>query len=266
MRFTTVAIESSNPLTLGRTSSYILHGKTTVLVDAVSDEPDYLSRVQAALGPGRTLDRLVVTHAHRDHVAGARAVVERWPAVTPSKIPWLGQDESTGVTWDALRDKAFVEAGDGQLWVLHTPGHAPDHLCLFDVRSGQLWSGDLLINGSTVVIPASRGGNLRQYLDSLRRLLDLQPRRILPAHGDAIEHPQSLIRAYLAHRGFREGQILEALAAEPSTISQLVERVYASEALEPSLVTAAAENVLAHLLMLEEDSRVVRDESRWRLA
>jgi glyoxylase-like metal-dependent hydrolase (beta-lactamase superfamily II) len=265
MRFATVAVESSNPLTLGRTSSYILQGKTTMLVDAVSDEPDYLARVQEALGEGRALDRLVVTHAHRDHVAGARAVVERWPAVMPSKIPWVGEDESTGVSWEALRDKAFVEAGDGQLWVLHTPGHAPDHLCLFDVRSGQLWSGDLLINGSTVVIAASRGGSLRQYLDSLRRLLDLQPRRILPAHGDAIEHPVSLIRAYLSHRGLREKQILAALAAEPSTIPQLVERVYASEALAPSLLAAAAENVLAHLLMLEEDGRVARDESRWRL-
>jgi glyoxylase-like metal-dependent hydrolase (beta-lactamase superfamily II) len=152
--------------------------------------------------------------------------------------------------------------------VLHTPGHAPDHVCFFEPRSGTLFSGDLVVNGGTVMIPASHGGSLKQYLDSLRRMLDLQPRRILPGHGDPIEQPAALLRGYLAHRLERERQIIDALRHSPATIPGIVAAVYPG--LDRGLTPAAAESVLAHLRKLEEEGRVTQEDAEsddrvWRL-
>jgi glyoxylase-like metal-dependent hydrolase (beta-lactamase superfamily II) len=114
------------------------------------------------------------------------------------------------------------------------------------------------MNGGTVVIPTSAGGSLSQYLGSLKRVLDLQPRRILAGHGPPIDQPASLLREYVAHRLGRERQILDVLAGGPLTVQDIVAQVYPS--LTPELKGAAAESVLAHLLKLEEEGRAELDE------
>ncbi len=81
-----------------------------------------------------------------------------------------------------------MAAGDGTLWTLHTPGHAPDHVAFLEMRSSILFCGDLLVNGGTVAISPSAGGDMALYLKSLRRLLEDQPRRIYPGHGPPVDH------------------------------------------------------------------------------
>ena len=104
-----------------------------------------------------------------------------------------------------------VPAGDGQLEILPTPGHSPDHLCFFDREAGDLYCGDLARKGGTIVIPARKGGDLRAYLASLRLVRDLAPRRLLPGHGPIVDDPAALIDEYIAHRQKREQQILQAI-------------------------------------------------------
>jgi glyoxylase-like metal-dependent hydrolase (beta-lactamase superfamily II) len=159
----------------------------------------------------------------------------------------------------------MVAAGDGSLWVVATPGHAPDHAAYFDVRTSILFAGDLVVNGGAVAIPPSRGGDLRQYLDSLRKLLDLQPRRILAGHGPPVDNPGALLRAYIGHRLGREQQILTSLSTGDATGDEIARRIYPADLAE-ELWPAARENVLAHLLKLEQEQRAVRDGDRWRLA
>jgi endoribonuclease LACTB2 len=142
---------------------------------------------------------------------------------------------------------------------VHTPGHSPDHCC-FHARAG-VFCGDLLRIGGTVVIPASRGGDLALYLESLRRVRALRPPRLFPAHGPIVESPQAVIDEYLAHRSARERQILEALEASASTPREIVARVYA--ALAPDLVPAAEDSVLAHLIKLRREGLVSEDDGRW---
>src|SRR3989337_549836 len=103
-----------------------------------------------------------------------------------------------------------------------------------------MFSGDLVINGGTVTIPASAGGNLTHYLRSLRKVLDLQPRRMLPSHGQEVEQPGSLLRCYISHRMLRERQVLELVAAGISHPDAIVDRLYASVA--APLKGAAREN------------------------
>ena len=131
------------------------------------------------------------------------------------------------MTFEPLADEAVVRAGDSALWVIHTPGHAPDHVCYYEPSAAVLFCGDLLVNGGTITIPPSHGGNLRQYMKSLRRVLDLQPRQALAGHGDPIDNPAALIRAYIGHRQLREQQIVDVLDAGPASIDAIVSRVYA---------------------------------------
>jgi hydroxyacylglutathione hydrolase len=131
-----------------------------------------------------------------------------------------------------------------------------------------VFAGDLVVNGGTVVIPASLDGSLADYLRSLRVLLDLQPRRIYPGHGAPIDQPASLLRGYIAHRLARERQIVEALADGPAPLASLVARIYPG--LDPALVGAASESTLAHLHKLRDEGRAVLEGAEeptgaWRL-
>jgi hydroxyacylglutathione hydrolase len=111
------------------------------------------------------------------------------------------------------------------------------------------------------VILASSGGSLSQYLHSLKRVLALEPARLLPAHGDPIDEPAPLIRRYIEHRRLRERQVLSALEAGIRTVDAIVERIYVG--LAPPLIPMAHESVLAHLIKLQDDGLARRDGERW---
>ena len=163
--------------------------------------------------------------------------------------------------WEPLADGDVIAAGDSELHAVHTPGHSPDHLALWHPLTRTLLSGDLVTPGTTVVILASSGGSLAEYLRSLKRVLALAPDRLLPSHGDPIDNPADLIRRYLDHRGQREGQVLAALEAGLHSVEAIVDRIYIG--LSAALVPMARESVLAHLIKLEQDGLARRDGDSW---
>ena len=163
--------------------------------------------------------------------------------------------------WTPLIDGATVPTGQGNLDVLHTPGHSPDHIALWHAESRTIFVGDLMQLGSSVFIPASKGGSLADYLHSLRRILALRPARALPAHGPAIDDPSALIAHYLDHRHQREVQVLAALEAGLVTIDAITARIYS--ALTPAMLPMARESVLAHLQKLEHDGLARRTAEQW---
>ena len=114
------------------------------------------------------------------------------------------------------------------------------------------------------MIHASRGGDLGQYLASLERLLALEPRRLLPAHGPAIDDPRTILTGYLEHRRQRERQVLAALGAGHATVQAIAESIY--DGLAPALMPAAQENVRAHLEKLKTEARVTDQHGRWTLS
>jgi glyoxylase-like metal-dependent hydrolase (beta-lactamase superfamily II) len=115
-----------------------------------------------------------------------------------------------------------------------------------------------------VVIPASTGGSLTDYLASLERVDALGAARVLPAHGDAIEDPHALIRAYIDHRQERERQVLAALRDGKGTVTGIADAIYVE--LPASLHAMARESVLAHLVKLASEGTVRRDGDTWSIA
>jgi endoribonuclease LACTB2 len=248
------------------TNAYLLPGARPTLIDAPDASDAFVDRVAEALDteqPGAALSQVLITHFHRDHVDGVEALARRWPEVTIAKVPHH-TDAKRLVTWTPLKDGELIAAGDGTLWVLHTPGHAPDHVALLDMRSSILFCGDLLVNGGTVAISPAAGGDLALYIRSLRRLLEDQPRRIYPGHGPPVDNPGALIRAYIAHRLAREQQILDELATSAGTEDELTSRVYPD--VGPELRDTARQNLRAHLLKLQAEGRAAETSGAWHKA
>ena len=242
------------PLTGRGNHTWLLPGATPTLVDAGVGQPSHLDAIAAALDTGGRLAQVVVTHAHPDHASGAPAIAGRWPEATFRKLPWPDKDGRVPVPWQPLADGELVEAGELRLQVVSTPGHSPDHICLWHAESRTLFGGDLLVDGATVVVPGTRGGNLNDYLASLHRVAALAPAQVLPAHGPIIDRPLALIDRYLAHRHDRERQVLAAIDAGAASVAEIVARVYPGLA-EP-LVPVATETVYAHVRKLVDDGRV----------
>ncbi|MGQ0732784.1 MAG: MBL fold metallo-hydrolase [Acidobacteriota bacterium] len=256
-----VSLHAANPgpFTGSGNWTYFLPGRHPVLIDAGVGNPEHLDALARARADGPA--HVLVSHGHSDHVSGVTAIGTRWPQTRFSKYAWPDHDERYAVAWHGLADGQVLEAGDDVLQVVHTPGHAPDHVAFWHAESRTLFSGDLVVAGTTVVIPASSGGSLAAYLASLGRILDLSPAKLLPAHGPAIDEPADAIRRYIQHRHEREGQVLSALKEGVDTVDAIVGRVYTG--LAPALVRFARESVLAHLIKLEHEGIARRVGDEW---
>jgi glyoxylase-like metal-dependent hydrolase (beta-lactamase superfamily II) len=240
--------ENPGPLTGRGNNTWLLDGDEPTLIDAGTGAPAHVRAVADALGH-RPLVRLLVTHGHPDHASGRTALQQEWPELECWKWP-VGDEEP----WLALADGQVVQAGTRRLQVVYTPGHAADHVCFWDEASRALYGGDMLIQGSSVLIPAGRGGNLRDYLASLRRLGALAPRVVYPGHGKIINRPLELMAQYAEHRQTRERQVLSCLDETGPDVDAIVARLYPD--LVEGLRVAARLTVEAHLEKLRAEGRL----------
>ncbi|OGL00020.1 MAG: hypothetical protein A3E31_15900, partial [Candidatus Rokubacteria bacterium RIFCSPHIGHO2_12_FULL_73_22] len=248
-------------------NTYLVGRRDPVLIDTGAGVAAYVPLLERYLaGRGwRQPSRIVVTHRHRDHLGGVSQLRARFKGIPVAKM--IHRDSGLPEAIDNLRDGQAVHGDGATLVAVHTPGHASDHLCFYLVEEKALFTGDVVLGGSTTVIP-SDDGDLADYMASLRRILDLDVRRIYPAHGPVIEDGPGRVREYIDHREMRERQILEALGDGVGTIPEMVARIYAE--VPAALHPTAAQSVASHLVKLAREGRVrehvVRDApSRWQL-
>ena len=249
------------------TNTYLVGRRYPILIDTGAGEADYPALFEKYLRQRgwRRPERIILTHRHRDHLGGVTQLRELFPNVPVAKM--IYRDSGLPDEVDMLRDGETVEGDGVSLIPVHTPGHASDHLCFYLQEERALFSGDLILNGSTTVIP-DEDGDLAQYMDSLRRLQSLDIRRIYPAHGPVIEDGPAKIQEYIDHRLLRERQILDVLGGGPRTIPDMVKVIYAD--VSTALHRMAAMSVHSHLRKLAAEGRV-REEtapdrpSRWSL-
>jgi glyoxylase-like metal-dependent hydrolase (beta-lactamase superfamily II) len=148
------------------------------------------------------------------------------------------------------------------LTALHTPGHAPGHLCFIDEASNVMIAGDMVASVGTIIVEPT-DGDMLLYLESLRKMSALEPAGLLPAHGALIEQPQALLSFYIEHRLMRERKVLDALEArgKASRPRHLVANAYADT--PKALWPLALRSIEAHLIKLEREGRVSKEGDRW---
>ena len=229
------------------TNTYLVGIDEVVVIDPGIDDETHL---KAIVGCGGDRIRWIVcTHTHPDHSPGAAKLKER----TGAEV--LAFESRDGLDIDTpLADGDRIEATEFRLRAVHTPGHASNHLCYLLEQERLLFSGDHIMQGSTVVI-APPDGDMAAYLTSLERLRTLKLKAIAPGHGHIIEDPKAVIDEYVSHRLDRERQVINALRAGDTTIAAVVDRLYAG--LIDELVPRARQSVHAHLRKLVADGKVV---------
>jgi glyoxylase-like metal-dependent hydrolase (beta-lactamase superfamily II) len=250
------------------TNTYLLGRRDPILLDTGAGVPEYMNELAGYLTERgwKQPSRVVLTHRHRDHLGGVPHLRERFRGLPVGKMIHRDAELPEGIA--DLRDGATIEGDGVTLRAIYTPGHASDHLCYYLEEENAVFTGDVVLAGSTTVIPAE-DGDLLDYMRSLERLQQLGVRRIYPAHGPVVEDGPALIAEYIEHRLLRERQILEVLGDGQATIPAIVERVYA--AVPKHLHAMAGQSVASHLKKLAREDRVrehpVTDApSRWELA
>ena len=211
---------------------------------------------------GAPIRWILVTHTHPDHSPGAALLA----AATGAEL--LGMPAPEGQHQDrscapsrVLSDGDALETAEFRLEALHTPGHASNHLCYRHAALNWLFTGDHVIDGSTVVINPP-DGNMKHYIESLERAKNLQCDALLPGHGELIDDPVRVIDWIIEHRLEREAKVVAAIAANPNlTTRELVSYVYRD--VDPKLYGWAERSLLAHVLKLEADGAAMQKHGRW---
>ena len=258
-----VTAPNPGPMTGPGTNSYLVGaGQAWTAIDPGPVSEPHLQAILAAL-PGK-LVQVLVTHTHKDHSPGAAALSAATGAPVLGRVAahpeW--QDDTFAPQRELVDGERLLLADGVTLRVIHTPGHASNHLCYLLEEERTLFTGDHVMQGSTVVINPP-DGDMQAYLASLTALLDEPLDWLAPGHGFLVAEPQAVLRALVAHRLKREAKVasaLQALGAAP--IDELLKRVY--DDVPAALHPMARRSLLAHLLKLQADGAAAGSGEVWR--
>ena len=242
------------------TNTYLL-GESRIAV--IDPGPAIESHVENIIElAGAPVTWILVTHTHPDHSPGARLLAQITGAELIGRPPPEGPQQDATFSPDYfLGDAERLETSEFVIEGVHTPGHASNHVCYLHTASNWLFTGDHVIDGSTVVINPP-DGNMKQYIDSLRRVRDLECAALAPGHGDVITDPRRAIDWIIDHRLEREAKVAAALSANTGlTTRELVPHVYRD--VDKKLYRLAERSLLAHLEKLLEEERASLDDERW---
>jgi glyoxylase-like metal-dependent hydrolase (beta-lactamase superfamily II) len=244
------------------TNTYVAGNDALALIDPGPESDVHLQAILAVVGD--RLRWILCTHTHFDHSPGARALKAATGAeVIGMPAPEHGNQDTAFAPDRVFKDGDVLDCGAFTLRAVHTPGHASNHLCYLLDREKLLFTGDHIMQGSTVVINPP-DGDMIAYLQSLELLLALDIARVAPGHGHPIDEPHAEARRLIAHRLQREQKVVDAFgASNPATLDELVPIVYSDTA--PRLHPVARRSLHAHLLKLVHDGRVWQQGERWKL-
>ncbi len=258
-----VLCDNANIMTGPGTNSYLLGSDTMAVVDPGPLNAKHTQALLTALA-GRPLRWIFVTHTHSDHSPGTAAL----QAVTGAEViglaaPEGGYQDRTMVPARTYLPGERIDCGEFTMQLIHTPGHVSNHLCFLLEQEGMLFTGDHILQGTTpVILPPD--GNMSHYLDSLRSLKELPLKSLAPGHGDIMWEPQQSIETLIRHRLRREQKVVTGLGElGECTLDTLLLRVY--DDVPQHLLVWAKKTLLAHLLKLRDEQRIMQTGELWKL-
>jgi glyoxylase-like metal-dependent hydrolase (beta-lactamase superfamily II) len=252
---TRIVAPNASSMTLDGTNTYIagIPGSgACVVIDPGPESVIHLDRVESGLN---TLDAevamVLVTHHHSDHAAAARAWAAKWGCTVAAQSSEVAGPD--GLVFSGLGQK--LRFGSLEIEVVPTPGHCSDHAA-FQLGSGALFSGDHVLGRGTSVLTWP-DGDLVAYIDSLKKILNLGPDALYPGHGPELvgEAPDAVVKYYLAHRAYREAQVISILALGPTSLEGITDLIYSG--LSDRLKVAARQSTRVCLDKLERDDNIV---------
>ncbi len=269
---TRVLAPNPSPFTYTGTQSYLVGTTELAVIDPGPNEEAHLAALLRAIA-GRPLKAILCTHTHRDHSPAAAPLAALTGATIIGCAPFAIKDDGPradasfdpGYAPDTVLTDGDVVTGEGwTLRAVYTPGHTSNHLCYALEEEGALFTGDHVMGWSTSVV-SPPDGDMAAYMASLAKLMERPDKVYYPAHGEAVEKPQRLVRGMIGHRRMREGQILRFLTNNgASAIPAMVLEMY--RGIDPGLHPAAGRSVQAHLIDLDARYMVrLRDDERWEL-
>ena len=237
------------------TNTYLVGNENVTVIDP---GPAMEQHIEVILRASKNIKQILVTHTHPDHSPGVRLLKKELD------IPAYGMITSSSKNQDKtfhperiLLDGELLKENEYSLEVIHTPGHASNHLCFFLEEEKFLFTGDHIMSGSTVVI-GPPDGNMKQYIESLEKLKNYDAEKLAPGHGDVMEGLNQIADWIIDHRLKREKKVFDALkVVSRGTPDSLVEKVY--DDVDSSLFPIAKASLLAHLIKLEEDKLIVKE-------
>jgi len=270
---TRVLANNPGPFTFKGTGVYIVGDIDVAVIDPGPDMPEHVEALKRALD-GRRVTHILVTHTHSDHSPAAKPLKEWSGAKTYAFGPHGSGKTEEGVRVEEGGDRDFmpdlrvkdgeiVEGNGFSFECVYTPGHTSNHMCFALREERALFTGDHIMGWSTTVVTPP-DGDMAQYMASVRKLQPRDDRILYPTHGAPITEPKPFLAAYIEHRLHREFQIVACIRDGLTTIPEMVARIYAD--VDKRLHPAASRSVLAHLIQLEQEGRVIARGGDYRLA
>jgi len=257
-------ITAPNPglMTGPGTNTYIIGEKKFLIIDPGPDIHEHIENILNFTNGD--IDLILATHTHPDHSPAAKILKKATGASVIGRLPPNLPDQDLTFEPDyELEDGDTVTIEDKILQVVSTPGHASNHICLYDAEHRCLFSGDHIIEGSSVLINPP-DGDMKSYLNSMEKIETFDINYIAPAHGGIIDNPHEAIKQTVNHRLEREQKIIESLRLHPKIkLSDLVKYAYDDTGTEIHFL--AERSLLAHLLKLKKENIVIMDENKWCL-
>ena len=241
------------------TNTYLIGKKDITLVDPGPNIPEHIEEI-LKVGSGK-IKRILVTHTHTDHSPAALPIAQEL------KIPMFGRLVDRESDWEdgtfqpdtVLNHGDVISTDECSIEVIHTPGHASNHLCFYLKEINCLLTGDHIMDGSTVVI-APPDGNMTEYIDSLNLLHNYDIDCFAPGHGNFMNEPTKTIKSIIRHRLSRESKILRCVNKnQNSNIDDLLPLVY--DDVPEMLYPIAKMSLLAHLIKLVEDEKILSKDN-----
>ena len=245
------------------TNTYLVGKEEITVIDPGPAMPEHIENIAKACGDD--IKQILVTHTHPDHSPGAKLLPQRTAAPAMGMYALLKQtQDKTFKANKVLEDGDEIREIEYTLKAIHTPGHASNHLCYLLEEEKMIFTGDHIMEGSTVVI-GPPDGNMKQYIESLEKLKQFDISMIAPGHGNLMKDPKSVVDWIVSHRMFREKKVVDALTEfSKANLDQLVEKVY--DDVDERLHGIARASLLAHLnKLIEEDKAVSKgEEFHWK--